>query len=98
MKLLINKDKAISILQDRIKDVNSFDFDPQVWKNRTGLDVQQIFGKACEQWLQVGQVQFDTYIEKEKQKKLMEGKARAVKLLQSYIEYINQITSIAEQQ
>jgi len=98
MKLLINKDQAISILQDRIKEVNSYNFDPQVWKDRTRLDVQQIFGRACEQWIQVGQLQFETYITSEKQKTLAEGKVRAIKLLQSYIEYINQITAIALQQ
>lgn len=68
------------------------------WKDRTRLDVQQIFGRACEQWIQVGQLQFETYITSEKQKTLAEGKTRAVKLLQSYIDYINQITSITLQQ
>ncbi|RXK60738.1 hypothetical protein ESA94_09755 [Lacibacter luteus] len=94
----MNKEQAISILQDRIREVNAYNFDPQVWKNRTQLDVQQIFGRYCEQWLQVGQLYFDTYIVSEKQKKMAEGKATAIKLLQSYIEYINQTTAIAAQQ
>ena len=93
----MNTDQAISILQDRIREVDSFNFDPQVWKNRTRLDVQQIFGQVCEQWIQVGQLNFDTFITSEKQKTLAEGKVRAKKLLQSYIEYINQTASIAAQ-
>jgi len=97
MQLFMNKDQAISILQDRIIEVDSYNFDPQVWKDRTRLDVQQIFGRLCEQWIQVGQLKFDTFITSEKQKTLAEGKARAKKLLHSYIEYINQMSSIAAQ-
>jgi hypothetical protein len=93
----MNKDQAIGILQDRISEVNSYNFDSKVWKDRTQLDVQQIFGRYCEQWLQVGQLHFDTYIVAEKHKKMTEGKATAVKLLQSYVDYINQTTAIASQ-
>lgn len=94
----MNKDQAIGILQDRIREVSSYNFDPKVWKDRTQLDVQQIFGRYCEQWLQVGQLHFDTFIVSEKAKKLAEGKATAIRLLQSYIEYINQTSAIASQQ
>lgn len=83
MKLLIDKDKAISILQDRIREVSSYNFDPQVWKDRTRLDVQYIFGRMCEQWLQVGQLRFDTYITSEKAKTLAEGKANMAARRQS---------------
>ena len=96
MKLLIDKEEAIKLLRERISDVNSWDFDPKVWKDRTILDAKQIFGQLGEQWLQVSSLKFDTFVESQKAQVLKEGKETAKKLLNSYIDYIEKHTVIAE--
>lgn len=97
MKLQIDKDKAIKILEDRLRDLNSFDFDSKVWKDRTILDLKQIFGQHSDQWLQVSSIHFDTFVTADKQKKLLEGKATAKKLLSSYIDFINEHSNIQQE-
>jgi hypothetical protein len=97
MKLQIDKDRAIKILEDRLRDLNSFDFDPKVWKDRTILDVKQIFGQLSDQWLQVNSIHFDTFVVSDKQRKLQEGKATARKLLNSYIDFIKEHSSIQQE-
>ncbi len=96
MKLLIDKDEAVKLLKERITDINSWDFDQKVWKDRTILDVKQIFGQLCEQWLQVSRINFETYVQSEKAKVLNEGKTTAIKLLNSYIDYIEKYSEISE--
>ncbi|MFD2937861.1 hypothetical protein [Spirosoma flavum] len=90
MRLLVSSAFAIKILEDRLKDLNAFDFDSKVWKDRTILELKQIFGITGDQWLQVNQIHFDTYITSEKQSKLTQGKATARKLIASYIDFIKQ--------
>jgi len=97
MKLQIDKDRAIKILEDRLRDLNSFDFDPKVWKDRTILDVKQIFGQISDQWLQVSSIYFDTFVVSDKQMKLQEGKATARKLLNSYIDFVKEHSSIQQE-
>lgn len=97
MKLFLDKDQAIKFLEDRLRELNAFDFDPKVWKDRTILDIKQIFGQLCDQYLQVSSIHFDTYITAEKQKKLQEGKATARKLLSSYIDFIKEHSSIQQE-
>jgi hypothetical protein len=97
MKLQIDKDRAIKILEDRLRDLNSFDFDPKVWKDRTILDVKQIFGQLSDQWLQVNSIHFDTFVVSDKQRKLQEGKATSRKLLNSYIDFIKEHSSIQQE-
>ena len=60
MKIQIPKDQAIKILQDRLDELNNFDlynkFNPKVWKDRTILDLKQIFGvlgDQCDQWCSI---------------------------------------------
>ena len=43
MRLLIDKNKAIQILKDRIADIDSFNFNPEAWKERSVLDLKEIF-------------------------------------------------------
>ena len=95
MKLNIPKSDAIKIIQDRLKDLNSFDFDSKVWKDRTVIDFKQIFS-TYDQWFQVSNITFDTYISSEKSSVLEQGKATAKKLLNSYIDFINQHSAIQE--
>jgi hypothetical protein len=96
MKLLIDKEEAIKLLRERISDINSWDFDAKVWKDRTILDVKQIFGQTGEQWLQVSSLKFETFVDSQKAQVLKEGKETAKKLLNSYIDYIEKYTVIAE--
>jgi hypothetical protein len=97
MKLHIDKDRAIKILEDRLRDLNSFDFDHKVWKDRTILDLKQIFGQLSDQWLQVNSIHFDTFVVSDKQRKLQEGKTTGRKLLNSYIEFIKEHSSIQQE-
>lgn len=94
MRLKIPKEDAIRIIHDRIKDLNAFDFDPKVWKDRTVLDLKSIF-PSYEQWLNISTIHFDTFITAEKAQKLREGKETARKLLSSYIDQINEYSGIA---
>jgi len=97
MNLQIERDIAIKILEDRLRDLNSYDFDSKVWKDRTILDIKQIFGQYSDQWLQVSSIHFDTFVTAEKQKKLIEAKATGKKLLSSYIDFINEHSNIQQE-
>lgn len=90
MRLQINKDKAIKILRDRLRDIDEFNFNAKAWKDRTVLDLREIFPIGSTQWLQVSHINFDTFVTADKFKVLSEGKATAKKLLTSYIDFINE--------
>jgi len=94
MKIHIDKEEAIRLLNERLFEINSWEFDPKVWKDRTILDLKQIFGNLSDQWLQVYGIYFDTAITSQKEAKLKEGKETARKLLNSYIDYINRFSEI----
>lgn len=98
MKLQIPKDKAIEILKARLSELNSYTFNPKAWKDRTILDLKEIFPhQHYEPWLQVSGITFDTYVTSEKQIVLQRGKETAKKLLNSYIEFINEYSKIQEE-
>jgi hypothetical protein len=97
MKLLIPKDEAIAILRKRLQELSAYNFNQKVWKDRTILDLKQIFGSFSEQWLQISAIYFDTAVTSQKAQKLEEGKQSAVGLLNSYIDFIEQYTKIAQQ-
>jgi regulator of replication initiation timing len=97
MKIHIPKDEAIKILNDRLSDINSFDFNIKVWKGRTILDLKQIFGVLGDQWLQISAIHFDTIIDSQKVQKLREGKETAKGLLNTYIKYIGEYSEIEAQ-
>lgn len=97
MKLLIPKDEAIAIIRQRLQELSAFNFNHKVWKDRTILDLKQIFGPLGEQWLQISAIYFDTAITSQKAQKLQEGKQAAAGLLNSYIDFIEQYSKIAQQ-
>lgn len=97
MQLLIPKDEAIKILQQRLQELSQYNFNPKVWKDRTILDLKQIFGLAGDQWLQISSIYFDTAITSQKAQKLQEGRQAASGLLHSYIDFIEQYSKIAAQ-
>lgn len=97
MQLLIPKDEAIKILQQRLQELTQYGFNPKVWKDRTILDLKQIFGLAGDQWLQISSIYFDTAITSQKAQKLQEGRQAASGLLNSYIDFIEQYSKIAAQ-
>jgi len=97
MQLPIPKDEAIKILKERIQELSSITFNSKVWKDRTILDIKQIFGPLSDQWLQVSAIYFDTAITSQKAQKLQEGRQAAMGLLNSYINFIEQYSKIAAQ-
>lgn len=97
MKLLIPKDEAIAILRQRLQELSAYNFNHKVWKDRTILDLKQIFGPLSEQWLQISAIYFDTAITSQKAQKLQEAKQAAAGLLNSYIDFIEQYSKIAHQ-
>lgn len=97
MRLLIPADQAIQILQVRLADIDSYNFNPKAWKDRTENDLREIFPLGSIQWLQVSQIKFDTFVTSEKSKVLTEGKETARQLISSYIDFIDQYSKIAEQ-
>jgi len=94
MKLFVDKTEAVQLLKDRIADLDKYEFIPKVWKDRTILDVKQIFGQTSDQWLQVSGIHFETFIVSEKQHALQEGKNTARQLLNSYMKYIEEYSAI----
>jgi len=97
MKLLIPADDAIEILQTRLGEIDAYDFNPKAWKDRTENDLREIFPLGSMQWLQVSQINFDTFVTSEKAKILSEGKETARQLISSYIDFIKQHSKIAKQ-
>lgn len=89
MELLIDKDKAIKILQARLSELDSWGFDAKAWRDRTVLDCKEIFGVLSQHWLQVQHINFTTVVTSKQQEVLQEGKKTAKNLLNSYIDYIN---------
>ena len=94
MKLKIPDNKAIEILSKRIRELNDFDFQAKVWKDKTINDLHEIFSLGDTKWLQVSGLKFDTYIESEKFQLLQQGKLQAKQLLESYIEQITELSKI----
>ncbi len=97
MKLLVPKEKAIKIISQRVLDLNSMNFNPKAWQDRTVLDLQEIFPIGSTQWLQVSQIRFDTYVSSEKSKVLNEAKETARQLLLTYIDFIENYSETSTQ-
>lgn len=97
MKLLIPADHAIEILQTRLGEIDVYNFNPKAWKDRTENDLREIFPLGSMQWLQVSQIDFDTFVTTEKAKVLSEGKETAKQLISSFIDFIRQHSKIAQQ-
>jgi hypothetical protein len=97
MKLLIPKDKAIQILQDRISGIYAYDFNAEAWKERTVLDLKEIFPLGSTQYLKIQFLRFDTFIVADKHKVMLEAQKIAEQILKSYIEFINEYSKVAEE-
>jgi hypothetical protein len=97
MKLLIPKDKAIQILQDRISGIYAYDFNAEAWKERTVLDLKEIFPLGSTQYLKIQFLRFDTFIVADKHKVMLEAQKTAEQILKSYIEFINEYSKVAEE-
>ncbi|NCT16718.1 MAG: hypothetical protein GW771_00585 [Flavobacteriia bacterium] len=97
MKLLIPKEKAIQILQDRISGLNAYDFNAEAWKERTVLDLKEIFPLGSTQYLKIQFLRFDTYVVADKQRVFLEAQKTAEQVLKSYIEFINEYSKVAEE-
>lgn len=97
MNLKIPQNKAIQILRQRISDLSEYNFNPKAWKDKTENDLREIFPIGSMQWLQISTIQFDTFITNDKQRVLQEGKDTGQRLLNSYIDFIQNYSEIAEQ-
>ena len=97
MRLLVTADQAIQILYARLEEIDAYGFNPKVWKDRTENDLREIFSIGSGQWLQVSQINFDTYITSEKAKVLAEGKDTARQLIASFIDFVRQYSQIEQQ-
>lgn len=97
MKLNIPAEKAIKILRNRLGEIDGYGFNPKAWKDQTENDLREIFPIGSIQWLQVSGINFETFVTSEKPKVLAEGKDTAKKLIASFIEFISEYSTIAEE-
>lgn len=97
MNLKVPKAKAIQILRQRITELSEYNFNPKAWKDKTENDLREIFPLGSMQWLQISTIQFDTFVTSDKQRVLQEGKDTGRRLLNSYIDFIENYSEIAEQ-
>ena len=94
MKLNIPTEKAIEILEKRKSEINSYDFEPKVWKDKTENDLREIFDGFDTKWMQISQLSFTTPFSDMKYDVLEKGKKQATQYLDAYIEQIIEYTSI----
>jgi hypothetical protein len=85
MKILIPKNKAITLLSERVKETEDWDFNETVWKSRTEDDVKEIFGVNDKKTLEVKFFKFNADIYG---KIPPPGKKAAAKLVEGYIKFI----------
>ncbi|QJD96632.1 hypothetical protein HH214_12445 [Mucilaginibacter robiniae] len=78
MKIGLPKDKAIYLLEKRIRELDHFDFEPEAWKSKAQTDVEVIFGYGSK----VTDLSFLMLYQPN-------GKLKAKRLLEGYIETIN---------
>ncbi len=97
MNLKIPKNNAIQILRQRITELSDYNFNSKAWKDKTENDLKEIFPIGSTQWLQISTIQFDTFITSDKHRVLLEGKDTGQRLLNSYIDFIENYSEIAEQ-
>ena len=97
MKLLIPKEKAIQILKDRISEIYSHEFNADAWKERTVLDLKEIFPVGSTQYIKIQTLLFDTFVVADKQKFILEAQKKAEQILKSYVEYIIEHSKITEE-
>jgi hypothetical protein len=95
MKLLIPKDKAIQILQDRISGLQVYGFNAEAWKERTVLDLKEIFPRCSTQYLKIQNLRFATFVVAEKRKVMLEAQKTTTQILKSFIEFINEYSKVA---
>lgn len=97
MKLLLPKENAIKIIEDRIAGIHELNFNAEAWKERTVLDLKEIFPPGSMQFLKIEFLRFDTYIEANKTKVMTDTKHNAEEILKSYVEYIKEHSKVAEE-
>lgn len=97
MRLNIPEHKAIEFLQNRIRELDSFNFQPKAWKSKTENDLKEIFSVGDTKWLQISGINFNTLVDSKKAEVLREGKAQAKQLLESYVELIKNYSAIQQE-
>lgn len=94
MQLLIPKEEAVSILNDRIRELWKSEFNSKVWLNTTIIDIKQIFGTFSDQHNQMSIVNFETSFSELRNKVLLEAKTTSEGLLRSYVNQIEKYSKI----
>ncbi|WP_010665437.1 hypothetical protein [Marinilabilia salmonicolor] len=97
MNLLIPEDKAIEVLSKRITELNDFNFQAKVWKDKVINDLKEIYPLGDTRWLQISGLHFETVIQSEKYSVLQKAKLQAKQLIESYIEQIREYSKIREE-
>ena len=94
MEIKIPAEKAIEILNKRKSEIYNLSFEPSVWRGKTENDIEEIFGILDGRKFQISRITFDTPFSEQKFAVLSKGKNQAEKFLESYIEQIEEYTSI----
>jgi Fe2+ transport system protein B len=84
----IEKSKAIALLNKRIQELDNYDYDPQAWRSKVQSDVTTIFG-AGQKVIDIISLTLDTPYSGVKQQLMQEDKIKAKKMLEGFIESIN---------
>jgi hypothetical protein len=94
----MKKDRAKKLLEEKLKKMDSDTFDEKVWTSETTSLIEKIFGKNSEEKKRnlraINYVPFDVYgntSEEAKRQRLNEGKGKASRFVNSYIEEIEKI-------
>lgn len=96
MNLNIPASDAIEIFDKRLSEIDSTSFDSTAWKARTSNDCKSIFSLGSFRWLQVESLKFETFISKDKEEALRNGKNTARQLIKSFIEDIQVYSQIED--
>ncbi|MEX2565670.1 MAG: hypothetical protein WD431_06995 [Cyclobacteriaceae bacterium] len=97
MNLKIPNNKAIDILRKRIAELESFNFQPNVWRVKTENDLKEIFPLGDSKASQVSMIYFTTSNESKRAQFMRDGKSQARQLLESYIEQIQEYSKIQQE-
>lgn len=97
MKLKISAEKAIALLQERMRGLDAYNYDPKVWKDRTEADMRAIFPLGDTHWLNISQLKLDSYMDSDRGKVRREGKLTAKRQIESIIQFILDHDAIANE-
>ncbi|WP_299124519.1 hypothetical protein [uncultured Tenacibaculum sp.] len=96
MELKIPSKKALEIFEKRKQEISQYGFEPLIWKSKVENDCREIFGGVDFRCLDIGKIKFITSVTSAKESTMAKGKIQATKLMESFIEQIEEYSQIAE--